>query len=159
MYCFKSFLKEISSIKLYNLLPLIFFALFLIKRNYLVAFPLLELVNNCSPRIQNSSKQCAGSMSKSGLLSSIVLHPSSSKMRMRTVWPEHHGPKTPPQGPKTPTQNTTQKPKKNHHFLGKKHHIFFKNLSKMTLPQIFIAFLCIKFWKIFNVKLKFSKNF
>ena len=28
------------------------------------------------------------------------------------VWPEHHGPKTPPQGPKTPTQNTTQKTKK-----------------------------------------------
>ena len=28
------------------------------------------------------------------------------------VWPEHHGPKTPPQGPKTPTQNTTQKLKK-----------------------------------------------
>ena len=29
-----------------------------------------------------------------------------------TVWPEHHGPKTPPQSPKTPNQNTTQKPKK-----------------------------------------------
>ena len=30
----------------------------------------------------------------------------------QSVWPEHHGPKTPTQSPKTPTQNTTQKPKK-----------------------------------------------
>ena len=60
---------------------------------------------------------------------------------------QKHQPKTPP------------KKLKKHHFLGKKHHIFFKNLSKMTLPWIFIAFLCINFWKIFTVKLKFSKNF
>ena len=35
---------------------------------------------------------------------------------------QKHQPKTPP------------KKLKKHHFLGKKHHIFFKNLSKMTLP-------------------------
>ena len=67
--------------------------------------------------------------------------------------PKHHL-KAQKHQPKTPPKNL-----KKHHFLGKKHHIFFKNLSKMTLPWIFIAFLCINFWKIFTVKLKFSKNF
>ena len=67
--------------------------------------------------------------------------------------PKHHL-KAQKHQPKTPPKNL-----KKHHFLGKKHHIFFKNPSKMTLPWIFIAFLCINFRKIFTVKLKFSKNF
>ena len=42
--------------------------------------------------------------------------------------PKHHV-KAQKHQPKTPPKNLQK-----HHFLGKKHHIFFKNLSKMTLP-------------------------
>jgi len=42
--------------------------------------------------------------------------------------PKHHL-KAQKHQPKTPLKNL-----KKHHFLGKKHHISFKNLSKMTLP-------------------------
>ena len=76
-----------------------------------------------------------------------------SQCGQNIMGPKHHL-KAQKHQPKTPPKNL-----KKHHFQGKKHHIFFKNLSKMTLPWIFIAFLCINFWKIFTVKLKFSKNF
>ena len=83
----------------------------------------------------------------------INLNKIDEQCGQNIMGPKHHL-KAQKHQPKTPPKNL-----KKHHFLGKKHHIFFKNLSKMTLPWIFIAFLCINFWKIFTVKLKFSKNF
>ena len=59
---------------------------------------------------------------------------STAKIRMKEqcgqkiMGPKHHL-KAQKHQPKTPPKKL-----KKHHFLGKKHHIFFKNLSKMTLP-------------------------
>ena len=76
-----------------------------------------------------------------------------------SVWPEHHGPKTPPQGPKTPTQNTTQKPKKNTTFWLKNTTYFLKNCQKWPSHRFLLHFYASSFGKYLMLSWNFLRIF